>query len=568
MLTISTLQSQISQTEYKNLASSIPGEKTELLVNTTVLLSGEFLYYQAYTLNLNGNAYSQISKILYIELLNADKESIFEQKLKVNDNVASGEFFIPAALETGHYKLIAYTSWSKNNVKEKFDQVDIFIVNPFTKRTQSNTNDIDSSNVATLHLKVDSEETTSRDFNNPNLKMKLDKNSFQTRELVRINILNTNRSQTMGTYTLNVRKIAPVSISNAPLNATTTTPTQTSYYVPELRGEIISGTVIDSSSKNPLANKTISISFPEKTFILKTAQTNPSGKFYFTIDKNYNIEDAIIQITDLKVKNYGIKLDTKELSAYGDLNFTPLQLDPNIKEWLEKRSIETQIENSYFEIKSDSILTTKDDHVFFSTIGQTFKLDDYTRFPTLRQTFIEVVSAAFITKENDSIQFGVPDLLNLDFNRNFSNLKPLVLMDGILIVNNEDIINYSANRIESITVIPGVYMYGPQLYNGVISIISFEQQFTLPITEVNKTFEMIRPVSNKIYYQPDYSDSKINTIPDYRSQLLWKPYVKLDTAMSDFEFFTSDTKGTYQIILEGYSKNGVYSMNTLYFEVE
>ena len=567
-LTLSSVQSQITKNDYKNLASSIPGEKTELLVNKTVLLSGEFLYYQAYTLNLNSNAYSQVSKMLYIELLNAEKESLFQQKLKVKDNVASGELFIPAALETGHYKLIAYTNWSKNNVKDYFDQVDIFIINPFTKRTQFNSTEIDSSMMSSIQLKADSKDVAKQDFKNPNFKLNLNKNSFKTRELVTASISNTNLLATTGSYNINVRKIAPISLTSPLQNLSATNPSQNSYYLPELRGEIISGTVIDKVSKNPLVNKTVSISFPDKTFILKIAQSNAAGKFYFTIDKNYDIEDAIIQITDLKVKNYAIILDTKDLVDYGDLKFTPLILESNIKEWLEKRSIETQIENSYFEIKSDSLITTKDDHVFFGDVGATYILDDYTRFPSLRQTFIEVVSTAFITKRNDFIEFSVPDLPNLDFNRNFSHLKPLVLMDGIAIINNDDIINYSANRIESITVITGVYLYGPELYHGVISIASFDRAFTLPNTEDNKTFEMIRPVSNKSYYQPDYSNSKTNTIPDYRSQLLWKPYLKLDQAESDFEFYTSDSKGTYQITLEGYSKNGIYSLETIYFEVE
>ncbi len=565
--TVSTLQSQITQSEYRSLASTIPNEKTELSVNSTILLSGEYLYYQVYTLNLKTNVYSEISKVLYVEMLNANKEQVFKQKLKVSDNVASGEFFFPAGLESGHYKLIAYTNWTKNNSKESYDQIDVFIVNPFTKETQFRSVS-DSTKLNTLSYSDSLSVQKKSNQTNSNLKLALKNNVFKTREAITLAISNSNLQETVGQYSVSVRKVDPVSLSKEVIKSAANRADINTYYLPELRGEIISGTILNTLDNSPLSNKTVSLSFPEQNFVLKTAQTNNLGKFYFNLDKNYNTETAIIQVVDVKGDSYSVNLDKQEVSAYGELNFVPLALDETIKEWLERRSIETQIENSYFEIKADSIIATSENQVFFGNTGITYKLDNYTRFPTLRQTFTEVVAEAYISKENDSVQFHTLDLINLEFNRNFSYLKPLVLIDGIYITNNEDIIDYSANRIESITVIPGTYLYGPQLHNGVISMLTINRDFTLPnATEVN-SLEINSPVSNKIYYQPDYTNDRMKNIPDYRTQLLWQPNTELTKSNTEFEFYTSDTKGTFKVTLEGYSKNGMYTSNSLYFEVE
>ncbi len=110
---------------------NIPQEKVFIHQNTSLLLSGEYLYYKVYCLNDKSNTLSEISKIAYIELIGSDKIPVFKHKIKLNRGLGQGDFLIPSTIQSGNYKLIAYTQWMKNLEQNQFFQSDISIINPF-----------------------------------------------------------------------------------------------------------------------------------------------------------------------------------------------------------------------------------------------------------------------------------------------------------------------------------------------------------------------------------------------------------------------------------------------------
>lgn len=562
---ISTVNGQITKQEYDYLATQIPPETTKLVINSPYLLVGEYLYYQAYTINQLNNGYSNISKILYVDLINANNERVFTHKLMVENNVAHANFFIPASLESGHYKLIAYTNWSKNNRQNQYDELDVFIINPFTSESQFKATAADSLNTHILQYSTNTPKTNAKD--SKGLALKLEKNKFRGREKVHMNIAAMGSSTFSGNYVLSVRAVDSVLINKVNTNEQKNSAIPATFYLPELRGEIVSGKVKDSITGQAARNKIISLSIPGQGFVLKTSETNAKGEFYFAIDSNYDATNAFIQLQDSQADRYAIAIDSKAFNALENLEFFPLMLDKNIEDWLEMRNVQNQIENAYFDVKADSILKTNKYNPFYQNSGITYVLDDFTRFPSIQQTFIEVVNAARVTTVNDTIKFEVPDLEHLDFNRNFNYLDPLVLSDGLVITDNQDIIAHSAFKVETITVIPGIYIYGPEIYNGVISFVTKDRDFSLPNKSVDSKIDLVQPVSKKRYFNPDYSQAKNERIPDYRTQLLWEPNIQLESDETQFEFYTSDKKGLYQITVKGYSEKGDFLKDFIYFEV-
>ena len=134
LLSLSSLmQGQIKKSSLtKTFNISIPQEKTYIHTNTNLLLAGEYLYYKIYCLNENTGAYSEISKLAYVELVGSNKNIVFKHKLRLENGNAQGDFFIPSSILTGNYKLIAYTNWTKNKSYNSFYEHDIYILNPFT----------------------------------------------------------------------------------------------------------------------------------------------------------------------------------------------------------------------------------------------------------------------------------------------------------------------------------------------------------------------------------------------------------------------------------------------------
>ena len=338
------------------------------------------------------------------------------------------------------------------------------------------------------------------------------------------------------------------------------------YFLPEIRGEIVSGKILSKNNKE-IDNKIVSLSFPGKTFSFYNSKTNNKGEFNFILGENHTTENCLIQLQDKEDSQYQVTLNNSSTIEYSDLNFNDITLNQDLKEWLNTKNIENQIENSYFEIKQNKTVPLDPPSPFFLNKGFTYYLDDYTRFSTVKEVFIEIINSAYISGKEDSYQFHVSDAANLEFNQLLNIENPLVLVDGISIVNNNDIVNYDAYNIESITIVPGNYIFGPKIYNGIISILTKKGDFVDTLNGDYTKFNVSIPQEIKILYQPDYLNNNLSRIPDYRSQLLWLPDLELNSAQKTITCFSSDSKGLYEVVLSSYTPEGKRIMIKEFFTV-
>jgi hypothetical protein len=554
---------QIPKSEVAADTKVFPKENVQLSINSNLLLAGELLQYKAYNLNA-ANKKSSLSKVLYVSMRNENDSVVFSHKLKVENGTANGDFFIPSSLKTGIYRLIGYTNFSRNNSQDAFVERYIYVLNSFVK-----TEKIIGKSMDTVFLKKTPEFTPQE-----NLKSQLgnqittDKTIYGYREKVTVNIENlpvNNR----GNYVLSVRKMDPIEISDKSTNSTKGKLSET-FYIPELRGEIISGVVFSKTSNQPMPNKEVSLTIPGKDYVFKIAKTNSNGRFFFSVPEGYNAEKSIVQLneTPSEATNFNLVLDKKDFDL-GKKRASFLKLGTELKNWLQERSVQMQIENAYYDAKKDSILKNEMNLPFYNNLGTVFLLDDYTRFSTVKETFVEVVTLAAIRGSGSDSRFVVNNEYDPNGTANFNAIPPLVLMDGMQILNNEDLINYNAREIKSIRVINQPYRFGPKLFSGVIAVETKKGDF-VPTKKEGYIEELNLPptVKDKKYFRPDYSQKSENArIPDYRVQLLWKADFNPAENGGVVTFYTSDVAGTFEISLEGYSEEGSYLSSKSYFEV-
>ncbi len=545
-------------------ANVFPKEKISISYNSEVLLAGELLQYKTYCLT-EANTKSELSKLIYVSMRNQQDSVIFNQKLKLENGTANGDFFIPSNLKTGVYKLIGYTNNSKNNKEDAFAQENIFIVNTFLK------NNVATKTIDTVYINP-SANTVVSETNTTGasemVKFTLNKQKFGLREKVSLNVEAAFKSSE-GSYVLSVRKVNPLTTSGTVLKASSATPKDV-FYIPELRGELISGLVLSKSTNTPIANKEVSLTIPGSDFVFKIAKTNTEGRFFFSVNESYDAQKSIVQLYgDAETRNdYDIVLDKKEF-ALSPNSPNYLKLNPDLKDWLKERSVQLQVENAYFEVKKDSVLTNKTNPRFYNDLGTVFLLDDYTRFPSVRETFIEIITLAAIRGNASNSRFVVNNEYDPNGIAKFNHIDPLVLMDGMLIQDNEELINYNAHGIESIRVITEPYRYGAKIFSGIIAVETKKGDYkSNTANDYVSEIDLLPLVKNKQYYSPDYSVEKtLSRIPDYRVQLLWDATVKLETASHSVTFYTSDVVGTYEVSLEGYNKNGKRISSKEYFKV-
>ena len=555
-----SLFGQIEKTFLQESFSFSSKEKTVLHTNTNFVLAGEYLCYKLYA--IENNRLSNISKIGYIELVDANKNTVLTHKVKLQNGIGYNDMFIPSKVLTGMYKLIGYTNFSKNNLNESYYVKDIFIVNPFTANAQEVKNK--TENTAQL---IKKEVILKESKNNPLVTISTQKNSYTQRELVDINV-QINEKIKNGNYSLSIRKLDSIETINIESgNYFSGNKTET-LYIPEMRGELIIGKITNLKNELDIVDKHIGLSISEKEYTLKVAKTNINGRFIFNINTNYNNPNALFQVIESNNEDFKIELDSLNYINYDSFTYSDLDINSNLKYSIEQRNIQNQIENAYYEEKQDSLLTSIKNDLFYGSLGINYELDDYTRFKTVRETFIEVINEAGLRSDGeDGYKFLVYDNVH-NVDNISSSISPLVLVDGIIVQNNADLVYYDSKKIKSISVVSGQYIYGSKLFEGIIDVKTFLQDFK---TSVSGDFfiekKLKKPEPEKIYYQPDYSKAENlnNRIPDYRRQLLWLPEINSNNLT--YKTYTSDLKGTFEVKLEGFNSLGDFITVSTFIEV-
>lgn len=547
-------KAQIPKQDISADISVFPIEKIALSINSNVLLAGELLQYKAFNLDAN-NKESKLSNVLYVSMRNENDSVVFSHKLKIKNGAANGDFFIPSKLKTGVYKLIGYTSFSRNSKQNPYALKNIYVINSFVKAVETNKK-ADIVNVGFVPT-VDSVLSEKRN-NNQTIRITSNKLTYGFREKVNLN-LEAETGTTKGDFILSVRRLDPIEISGD-VSEDIKDVSSDIFYVPELRGELISGVVLSNGDGAPAPNKVISLTIPGKNNIFKIATTDANGRFFFSVTEGYDAEKSIIQLneTDKETNNFTLILDKKDFNL-GDSVPYNLKLSPEIKNWLQERSVQVQVENAYFETKKDSIINNNISSPFYNDLGTVFILDDFTRFSTVSETFVEVVTLAAVRGTGENSRFLVNNAYDPNRIANFNDLPPLILMDGMQIINNEYLINFNARDIKSIRVVTQPYRYGAKIYSGIIAVETKKGDFKVPrLNEYVQELDLPPAVKDKDYYRPNYKNEWLFRIPDYRVQLLWQPKVIFKEEGFLDAFYTSDVPGAYQIKLEGFNEKGDY----------
>ncbi len=107
-----TLEEMVSR--LNSYAENQPREKIYLHLDKPNYLPGERIWFKAYLTAGNFNQLSPISKIIYVELINAEAETVFAVRLPANSGISYGDIPIPEETPSGEYQLRAYSNWMRN----------------------------------------------------------------------------------------------------------------------------------------------------------------------------------------------------------------------------------------------------------------------------------------------------------------------------------------------------------------------------------------------------------------------------------------------------------------------
>lgn len=106
-----------------------PQEKVHLHLDKPYYAIGDNIWFKAYVVTAEKNELSDLSKILYVELIN-DKDSVKQSlALPLQMGLTWGDFALTDSLKEGNYRIRAYTNWMRNFDEDYFFDKTITIGN-------------------------------------------------------------------------------------------------------------------------------------------------------------------------------------------------------------------------------------------------------------------------------------------------------------------------------------------------------------------------------------------------------------------------------------------------------
>ncbi|MEL6810174.1 MAG: carboxypeptidase-like regulatory domain-containing protein [Bacteroidota bacterium] len=532
--------------------------------NSSLFLSGEYLYYKVYCLQAS-EKYSRLSKIAYVELIGEDGQVVFKHRISLNKGIGQGDFFIPTSVPSGNYKLVAYTQWMRNEGSSVFFKGDVTIVNPYRADQRAF---LEVSSGSETDIKIDEESpqkiTESRGYKE--FELRLDKGRlYKNRQEVTLSFKNFIREKGLGHYSLSVRKTdalprvdRPTSNAYKPHTTGQGRSINSSSFQPESKGYIISGKVLETASGQPAANESVAVSIGGEDFIFKATTTNALGAFQFAIDVPTQEDRAVVQVLSDRRDLFTIQLDQQKEIDHSNLEFLSYAMTPSMKAVLEQRSVNNQIENGYYSIKPDTLipLATEKPFMYYENHLR-YDLKDYTRFSTMEEVFTEIVDRVWTATDTNGkrivkVFHKKTTLPNQDY--------PLIFIDGHFVQDPQELLDYNALQVQKVNVVQNQYQFGNKEYQGIIMIETVDANHESMLNgDHMKSVALFKPQREKLYYRQVYRAVTSETdkrIPDYRSQLLWEPSITLEGSEVRFQFYTSDNAGEYEISLEGFTMEG------------
>jgi hypothetical protein len=581
LLTCQQLHSQQPGDSLRN--QDIKNFREELFVRTDrdIYITGEQVWIKVYEISSLTQSPCNISKVVYLELLDKNNFPLKQLKIKTDNSSGSSVFVLPDNLTSGNYLIRAYTSWMQNFSADYFFYSTISVINPFESidhlklPVKGLKNDSTGSTVTSVEQLSSSPQLQTNSKNQINYILTLEKPQYSPRGNVRLSISATDMTgkPVESDFSVSVTRsvlLKPSSVSNVVrVNDINTIFRRTSgkEYLAELEGQLISGHIRQKTTDEPLKNIDISLSFVGKIARCRFTKSDENGEFIFLV-KDRGLSEIVIQPLSPDITGYYIELYQPFSNSFSNIKTADFYIDSSRIDEINKAIIGAQVTNIYdpLALKPDEANSVVPD--FYGTPENSVKMSDYIELTSLREVVKEIVPNVYTQKQNGKSDFK---LINKFRGQPFEN-KPLVLVDGIPVYDFEKILNINSKDIERADVINTRYFYSGNIFDGILSFITKKGNLSAMEFD-NSIFRQVYEGCQvqKNFYSPSYNSGvkKDNHMPDFRNTLFWKPDVHTTKdGKAEVAFSASDESAEFTIVVEGMSADGKKGYSSSKFSVK
>ncbi|RPA69828.1 TonB-dependent receptor [Cyclobacteriaceae bacterium YHN15] len=544
----------LSQRTDVRLAKDANGmqEKVHLHTDRAFYYKGDQVLFKAYFNYKNPDLKRELSRILYVDLISANRDLIIQKKYKIENGQVVGELYLPDTLNQNEYYLRAYTNWNRNYGPDTYFVQSLPVLGNLDRIST-----VEEGDFFNTPIKVD---------------FSTDKSSYGTREKVKVDfkVYDENGSPIAANLSVSVRD---------------------SYFSPDVIQRPSITTSLQLKDIPPSLN-TEKFTYPiEREWNVNGRFLNEKGKptaVPFTVYLN-NFEGMLEMETDNDgnfvledLDFYGpvdfafLALD-KRGNAFGSFELTP-RLNPPffIPENIKFPKITETKESVFYELDEEAIIpleqvlveedkNTSNSKAIYGTPDYVVKGENLNRNGTITDLLMSLksqVPGLTVTTTLEIRIRGGATSSNL-------SMEPLVMIDGAPMPAGpgfraaDNIASINPNDIDRIEVVSRMSsMMGDLGRNGVIAIYLKRGGSQMPLLSSST------PGLNSIiidgfglagnFIPFDYEKEEEAPEIDQRVTLYWNPFMVTDndSGSFSFEFFTNDSPGAKIIEVEGLSIDG------------
>lgn len=532
-------------------------------------LSGEDIWYAIHFMNPS----EQQSAIVYVDFHGPAGNLIEQQILKVENNVAAGDFALSSDLRQGMYVLRAYTAWNLNFSPQEILEKEIPVYEAKLDE-DTDSEEFDSSVSFQTEPSEGISLQTNKDRYLPREPMELELGGLSIsggNAAVSVSILSTEYLGAASTQQLKerveeIRKKTRIEFATG----RQPTPPEQGY---------TRNFVLKNPGTSELVNSNFIMGYIKQTQ-QKLIQSASSGIVSFTFEDFY--DSTIVQIFDTNpfyptyIPNVSLISSLPDIQPPKVRN-TPLQMTDDVRRYIDGYQQRYQL-NKLFGV-SGILRAAKAEAPSLELKPTTiYRVDDFVQHESMSDFVKNVVPPIKVVKANKKIasmyQSNDPNQVLRQFklfvpnkdNRGTEGVvkkPPIILINDYFTYNAEAVLNMEWENIRQIDVFNSAQslpvQFGPIGNFGVIGIHTRDGvtpgSVTLSANNlVIPGFYRPRTFGNKAEPLNEYSESKI---PSFLPMMYWNPRIDLQpNANQKLEIIASDQPGSYLIRVEGIGKWG------------
>ena len=524
-------------------------ERTYLSTDKDVYVAGDLLWYSAFCVDVAKGTLSPVSDIAYIEL-HGNGILAATGKVALVNGRGAGRLELPASLPTGNYRLVAYTS--QNKAESGYDysglaSKTVSVFNVFsTERVKDGVEVVSDADYATTASPVTPVTPAGVEV------------SWADGAVNVVNKTGKALSLSVSVYHDDgiLSPVNPTIADFAAACAQVGPQTLDPGVIPDYEGEIIRGRItgLNSESMRTLAGHYAFLSTPSDKSDVYASSIDENGRLAFYTGNLYGDKECICEIEGIDPSlNCFIELESPFVNAPVS-DVAPLRMTASLQSALQDRSFGMQVERRFLADTLYDFLPVRDNGLFEEE-EIVYPLDDYTRFTTMEEVFVEFIPEIRARRRSDGSR-DIQILLMKGTQSLFSQDRSLMLLDGVPVFDHQKIMDYDPLLVEAIHIYPRTHYIGTRVYDGIANFVTYKHN--LPAFKFGGNARVIdwqgaswpmAMTGAALRERPD--------IPDYRQTICWHPLLDVAPgAEVAVPCKQPDYKGRFIVVVEGLSADG------------